>query len=625
MKFKFSSLTLVIYLIACLFGFSSNVFSSDSEFSDLNFREFKFETDAPIFVVGDIHGAYSEIVRTLMNIKLIDENHQWIGEKAHFVSVGDLMDRGPASRKVMDLFIQLQQQAEAAGGKFHVALGNHEVMNLIGDLRYLSDQEIAEFSQDESPELRDKAYKGYLKTNQQSHNEDIESEFNTSYPAGYFARKEAFSEAGVYGKWLLSLPFVVQINDQLFAHGGLSKLTLNYSLEKFNKEAKSGLIKYLKMWEKLQNRAKLSPLIPYKKRVSIVEQLKPSKYTKRFLRAQKHFILSLQGPTWYRGNAQCHPYFENDILSSALNNWQAKHLWVGHTTSQTRTPLSRLDNQLTIMDTGMLASHYQGTPWISRFSKSDKPAYINGLTGVEGKPDISPSREWSNPYNFTDKQVEDFLLSAEVKKVGTTKEGKTRPYKVELTKDGKTIKGIFKYKDTGTHSRSKRNKFIADRYQFEMAAYKLDRLLGIGLVPVTVERKVNGQGGIIQVWVDDLISELEMVDNQIPYHGYCDKESQDAFINSFDYLIANRDRNQSNVLYTRSDMQIWFIDHSRSFGVKTYRPKMLKNLKFEVSERFKKELQKKKKKKLKVLLPYLKGKQVSAILKRRDKLLAGDF
>jgi len=625
MKVEANSLISSLLLIISLSLYSVESRSTNSSHSQTGHNEFRFETDSPVYVIGDIHGAYTAVVKTLKNSKLIDSNNQWIGGSAHFVSVGDLMDRGPASRKVMDLFIQLQQQADSAGGKFHVILGNHEVMNLVGDLRYLSKEEISEFASDETPQQRKKAYKKYLRASGLRHSEDVLLKFDSEYTPGFFARQQAFSKTGKYGQWLLSLPFVIQINDQLFAHGGLSKITATYTLADFNTESKKGLITYLNRWRALVKKIGISALIPYKQRVSFVNKLRASKQKKQFLNAEKHFILSSQGPTWYRGNAQCHPYFEKEILADTLSNWNAKHLWVGHTTSQTKKPLTRLDGMLTIMDTGMLTSHYKGAPWIGRFSKTEAPTFYHGLTGEVGKPDLSPNREWSNPYFLTDKQVEDFLRTASVKKVGNTKEGKTRPFKVELKMNGKTIEGIFKYHDKRTHSRTRNNKYLSDRYQHEMAAYKLDRLLGIGLVPVTVERKVNGQAGIIQVWVDDLISELEMVDNKIPYKGYCDKLSQEIFMNTFDYLIANRDRNQSNVLYTREDMQIWFIDHSKSFGIKSHVPKLLKKLNVEASERFKEELKQLDTNKLEILKPWLNSRQIHGLLRRRDKIVAGEI
>ncbi len=548
----------LLFLFFVVLGFISNASASSESNSNqgslLDLSEVKFTTEEDIFVVGDIHGAYENIVSSLQTIKLIDEQHNWIGGKSQFVSLGDLMDRGPASRKVMDLFIKLQQQAHDNGGRFLMVLGNHEVMNLIGDLRYLSKEEINEFADDETSEQRNTAYLAFLESNNLQDSIELKSKFDESYPKGYFARLAAFSPEGYYGSWLLKLPFVIQINKSLFAHGGLSKLVEDFSLEEFNQEAKNGLTKYLKVWSSIAKKEELSRLTPYKQRGELISSLNNRKVLKRYTRAKSHFILNSQGPTWYRGNALCHPYFEQELLASNLTNWDANELWVGHTTSQSRKPLKRLDGMLKIIDTGMLSSHYKGVPWVSKISNSNNTEFIQGLTGEKIQAFNGPAREWSNPFNLSDAQVEGFLRTASIKKIGKTKEGKTRPFKVELTKDGKMIKGIFKYFDSSSNTRSKRKKLTSDRYHHEIAAYKLDRMLGIGLVPVTVDRTINGQRGIIQVWIDGLISELDMLENNIPYSGYCDQQNQENFLNAFDYLIANRDRNQSNVLFTQDDI-----------------------------------------------------------------------
>jgi uncharacterized protein (DUF2235 family) len=110
----------------------------------------EYRTSSDIYMVGDIHGAYAELVSILEHAGLINDTLDWTGESTHFVSTGDLMDRGPSSRKVMDLLIKLQRQAKQADGQVHVLLGNHEVLNLIGDWRYISAQEYQEFAEDES-------------------------------------------------------------------------------------------------------------------------------------------------------------------------------------------------------------------------------------------------------------------------------------------------------------------------------------------------------------------------------------------------------------------------------------------------------------------------------------------
>jgi len=609
--------------------FSSHILKALEELPHpINSPESSFETNSPVYVVGDVHGAYASIVTTLKNISLIDDNNQWIGGTARFVSLGDLMDRGPSSRKVMDLYMALQTQAIKAGGKFHVVLGNHEIMNLAGDLRYLSAEEIAEFASDETIEQRALAFERYIKWKDLQDTPAALAEFDQQFPKGYFARQQAFSLSGKYGQWLTQLPFVIRINDQIFTHGGLSKKTEEYTIEELNSELNRTLVNYLSSWQFLKDKELFTSTASFSERQTLINALEPSEKKTQFLSSKGHFLFSNESPTWFRGNAICHPYFEQDNLNSRLLRWKATRLWVGHTTSQKRSPLNRLDGKLVVMDTGMLNSYYKGEPWVAKILANKQPVYIQGLTGKIGKSTLSPNRHWSNPYNMTDNQVEDFLKTAEITIIGGTKEGKTKPLVLELRKNGKMIKGIFKYVDTAPRNqigRWKKEDNYEDRYQYEMAAYRLDRILGIGLVPVTIERKIKRKSGIIQLWIDGLISEMVMKDNNITFVGDCYKKAQENMIDTFDYLISNQDRNQSNMLYSQDDMQIWFIDHSRSFSVKAKRPKMLRKSKIKLTNRFRQSLEKLNHEGLQVLRPWLHNRQIKAILKRRDKLVSGDF
>ncbi len=91
-----------------------------------------------IVAIGDIHGAYDNFVALLKNAGLVDDKLRWIGGKTHLVQTGDVLDRGPDSRKCMDLLIKLEQQAEQVGGQVHALIGNHEAMNVLGFLDYVS-------------------------------------------------------------------------------------------------------------------------------------------------------------------------------------------------------------------------------------------------------------------------------------------------------------------------------------------------------------------------------------------------------------------------------------------------------------------------------------------------------
>ena len=108
-----------------------------------------------IVAVGDVHGDFGAFVSVLRDAGVIDAKNKWIGGKTHLVQTGDVLDRGPDSRKVMDLLQALEKQAPKAGGRVHSLLGNHEVMNMYGDLRYVIPAEFAAFKTNDSEQTRE--------------------------------------------------------------------------------------------------------------------------------------------------------------------------------------------------------------------------------------------------------------------------------------------------------------------------------------------------------------------------------------------------------------------------------------------------------------------------------------
>jgi len=84
---------------------------------------------------------FSIAVSILQAAQVVDAQLRWVGGMTLLVSLGDLLDRAPQSLKAMDLLMRLQEEARSSGGYVHVLLGNHEVMNLTGDLRDVSDEE----------------------------------------------------------------------------------------------------------------------------------------------------------------------------------------------------------------------------------------------------------------------------------------------------------------------------------------------------------------------------------------------------------------------------------------------------------------------------------------------------
>src|SRR5688572_657396 len=113
------------------------------------------QTTERIVAVGDIHGAFDNFVAILRAAQIIDNRNRWTGGRAVLVQTGDILDRGPDSRKAIDLLRRLERDAQRAGGRVVTLLGNHELMRLISDWRYVSAGEIAAFRTGDSEQFRE--------------------------------------------------------------------------------------------------------------------------------------------------------------------------------------------------------------------------------------------------------------------------------------------------------------------------------------------------------------------------------------------------------------------------------------------------------------------------------------
>lgn len=91
-----------------------------------------------MLIFSDIEGEFGSMRKFLQANKVIDEQFKWIFGDGHLLLVGDFVDRGKQVTEVLWLIYSLEAQAKAVGGYVHYVLGNHEIMNLSGDLRYLN-------------------------------------------------------------------------------------------------------------------------------------------------------------------------------------------------------------------------------------------------------------------------------------------------------------------------------------------------------------------------------------------------------------------------------------------------------------------------------------------------------
>src|SRR5579883_3431787 len=193
-----------------------------------------------IVAIGDIHGDYEAFVSVLRSAGIIDESNKWIGGATHLVQTGDSVDRGPDSRKVVELLLNLEKQAPKTKGKVHALIGNHEAMNIYGDVSYVSPADFASYRTARSEEARDKAYEDMADPAQKDE-EQYRRKWYREHPLGWVEQRQAFGPDGRFGRALLEHDAIVNIDGFLFLHGGISPKYVEMPLADINRKVRAEL------------------------------------------------------------------------------------------------------------------------------------------------------------------------------------------------------------------------------------------------------------------------------------------------------------------------------------------------------------------------------------------------
>ena len=221
-------------------------------------------------------------------------------------------------------------------------------------------------------------------------------------------------------------------------------------------------------------------------------------------------------------------------------------------------------------------------------------------------------------------EIEEFLARANIIGMKDIPEGVTLPKKASLELNGVKHFAVWKTIDQGPVMQKQLDRGVElqfqDSWRTEVAAYELDKLIGLGMVPATVPRTFDGMQGSLQFWVDSVMDEGQRLKKKLSPPNGIDWNQQVAKIRLWDNLIYNTDRNMGNLLIT-SDWKIRLIDHSRTFrpfdqlkdpkALTTFSRTLLAKLD-ELNEPMLKEH----------LGKYLSPYQIQGLLKRRDAILA---
>lgn len=284
-----------------------------------------------IIAIGDIHGDHDNYRATLEAAGLVDRRGRWTGGRTHLVQLGDIPDRGPDTRRIIEHLRRLASQAERAGGRVHHLIGNHEAMNVYGDLRYVSAGEFAAYADRRSPQLRDRYYRAWLATLEQHDPaaraalpRDHRRQWNQDHPLGWVEHRMAWDPRWQGNQrmfeWVMASAVAVQVNDLIFVHGGISQRYCGHSLESLSKQVHAVLRE------------------PDRVAGSIVEDA--------------------QGPLWYRGLAGVAPATSPAVVAAILDRHQASRIVIGHTPTG-GVILPRYQGRVIQVDTG-IGSYYGG-------------------------------------------------------------------------------------------------------------------------------------------------------------------------------------------------------------------------------------------------------------------------
>jgi hypothetical protein len=511
-----------------------------------------------VIAISDIHGAQAAFVETLQAPDVVDTQLAWSAGDSHLVIVGDILDRGNDSRQTMDLLMRLEREAAKAGGRVHVVLGNHELMNLVGDLRYVSRAEYAAFADDEAVGTRD-AVLGKMNAAGSPLTRD---EFDARFPPGFFGHRAAFSASGKYGRWLLEKPLALRINDSLFAHAGLSEALVRMDLETLNGALRNELIEYVKLLEQMSADGPLDPTIDFYDVPDVLAKLpeeQKSPAVARLLTLHESMIHDQSSPLWYRGNVGCGPLIEQDRLAGALKKFGVSRVVVGHTPTFQRKIWRRLDDRVFLIDAGMLHSYYSGQGAALVIDGSQASAVYQGQPQARAI-DTLPQRTGVLSAGLTPDELEQALREGEVVDQVETSDA------VELTLSwrGHSLKGSFS--PAGGRNKS---------FFPAVAAYRLDRALQLGMVASAVVRELNGETGTLVYLPSGLISEARRVAERIYVPAWCPLADQYQAMYLFDALIANAPRTGDEIHYSRTDGEVILGGHRNAFGNDTGVPRHL--------------------------------------------------
>lgn len=292
------------FLVSC--GRREPVVEPSAEELDLPTR---YPAAQRIVAIGDLHGDLAATRAALRLAGAIDEGDRWAGGTTVLVQTGDQLDRGDDEFEILDLLDALTTQARAAGGAVHVLNGNHELMNVKQDLRYVTLGGFLDFLPTPVANPETAAPQVVV--------DAVHERLKAVRPGRPFAMR------------LVNRNVIILVGDTVFVHGGVVPRVVEYGIERLNQETRA--------------------------------------WIRRDRQYPPDILLATDGPVWSRHYSDEPDAEDCQILEETLNSLGARRMVVGHTVSKDGIS-SACDEKVWRIDVGM-ARHYGGSPAVLEFRK----------------------------------------------------------------------------------------------------------------------------------------------------------------------------------------------------------------------------------------------------------------
>ena len=509
-----------------------------------------------IIAVGDLHGDYENFLLILKNPKvaLIDDDLRWIGGKAHLVQTGDIMDRGDDASKILDLLMRLEKEAEAAGGMVHVLIGNHEEATItgisLGYPDYVSPKQFVSFLPEGYRRTREKQYISRLPADEKARVQALDGDLDQNpalfnfwagvldeirkggEPLAALAYIENFN--WTYGKWLRRKNCVIKINDIIFVHGGINLEFSSWKLKELNEFFRIELGVYI-----------LHPKDP---------RLGGEPFTPRL-------IYNPQSPVWFRQDEVT----SQEEIEQILSNLGAGRMVVGHNFlgSGGGSPIvlsadsvARFEGKVWMIDTGIGYSDLGGILYALIIEDGNFDFYAGSAVPAAPSSEESPTNNGPQ----TPEEIEIFLRESTPLVVVPGAAGRTDPWKVRLEWNGVARWALFKYINRS------RPAPIPDSFHYEIAAYELDKLLGLDIVPPAVPRTIKETAGSLQMFVENTIRESDRKREKVSPPDPEAFEQTKAELKVFENLVYDACENDKDTLIQKETGKIFRVDFSEAFA-----------------------------------------------------------